>query len=233
MAPGLVQVNGRMCALPIPQPQGCAVGGPPHPPLFTWVFVPPVWPLAFGQAVAEHVPFQIAALVAAIVAGSALEGLVLAVDPFMAFEVAQAAAGEAAARAAVRLLPCVRAQVSGQVHQLSRSVGTLRARERLLPVVCLHVALEVAGVVGGEGAKLAGVHDALAAAPLGAGTLQAALPQAGSQLQPALAAGQRCGAGLPTLLRVALHAQLLVARGAVVVAQRVCWDGNLPHQGVC
>jgi len=192
-----------------------------------------VRPLAFGEAVAEHVPLQVAALVAAIVAGGTLEGLVLAVDPFVALQVAQAAAGEAAARAAVRLLPRVRAQVSGQVHQLGRGVGTLRARKRLLPVVCLHVALEVAGVVGGEGAELAGVHDALAAAALGAGALQAALPQAGSQLQPALAAGQCCGAGLAPLLGVTLHAQLLVPGGAFVVAQRVRRDGDLPHQGVC
>lgn len=224
------------CA-PCPSPD-CALGLSlpprfPSQPRLTRVLVLLVLPLAFRQAVAEHVPLQVAALVAAVVASSTLEGLVLAVDPFVAFEVAQAAAGEAAARAAVGLLPGVRAQVAGQVHQLGRGVGTLRARKRLLPVVCLHVALEVAGVVGGEGTELAGVHDALVAAALGAGALQAALAQAGSQLQPTLAAGQRCGAGLAALLGVAVHAQLLVPGGAVVVAQRVRWDGDLPHQCLC
>lgn len=74
-------------------------------------------------------------------------------------QVAQAAAGKGAVGTAVGLLASVGAGVSRQVDELGRGVGAAAAAERLLPAVRLHVPLQVARVVGHEGAETARVQQ--------------------------------------------------------------------------
>lgn len=106
---------------------------------------------------AQHVPLQVHALVAAVVADGALKRFGTGVHPLVPLEVSQVPAGVVAQVALVGFFAGVYSMVPLQVVKVSGGIVTLRAFVWLLPAVGLHVAGQVVGVVGEEGASGAGV----------------------------------------------------------------------------
>lgn len=108
--------------------------------------------------VPKHVPLKVHALVAAVVAHRALEGLGARVHALMPLEVGQVPARVIAQMALVRFLSCVHPVVALEVVKVGRGVVALRALVRLLAAVSFHVARQVVGVVREERAGGTSVH---------------------------------------------------------------------------
>lgn len=107
--------------------------------------------------VAQHVPLQVHALVAAVVADGALKGFGPGMHALVSFQVSQVPAGIFTQVAFVGFFAGVYPMVALQVVEVSGRVVALRALVWLFPAVGLHVAGKVVGVVGEEGAGGASV----------------------------------------------------------------------------
>lgn len=108
--------------------------------------------------VPKHVPFQVHALVAAVTAHGALEGLGARVHALVPLQVGQVPAGVVAQMALVGFLSGVHSVVALEVVEVGGGVVALRALVGLLAAVRFHVAGQVVGVVCEERAGGAGVN---------------------------------------------------------------------------